>query len=129
VRHHSCVHPDFYELLELATIQGARILGMEDEVGSIESGKKADIQLIDLHDPHLTPSVDFTSSLVLYGSTSSVDTVILDGRMVKEAGEITTVDTGLCFSRAQGLCEELWSQFFVEHPELRKHVNGLKPFY
>ena len=127
VRDPSGFRPRFYELLELATIGGARVLGMEGEVGSIEPGKRADLQLIDLHDPHLTPSLDLTSSLVLYGSTSSVDTVIVDGRAVKEAGDITTVDAGLCLSQAQELCEELWSQFFAEHPELRRHVDGFKP--
>lgn len=115
--------PTFYELLELATIRGAEVLGMGDEVGSIEQGKRADLQLINLRDPHLTPTVDLTSSLVLYGSTSSVETVIVDGRVVKEAGVITTVDADLCLAGAQELCDEVWGELFRAHPELERLVR------
>lgn len=76
------------------------LLSMEDHVCSIQLGKRADLLLIDLHHPHLIPSMGFISSLVLYGFTSIVDTVIVDGKMVKETRKITTVDTDLCFSRA-----------------------------
>ena len=117
------VRPSFNDLLELATIRGAEVLGMEDEVGSIELGKRADLQLINLIDPHLTPTVDLTSSLVLYGSTASVETVMVDGRVVKEAGEITTVDAGLCLANAQELCDEVWAEFFRAKPELRKLIG------
>lgn len=115
--------PSFYDLLELATIRGAEVLGMEGEVGSIEVGKQADLQLIDLRDPHLTPTVDLTSSLVLYGSTSSVETVLVDGRVVKEAGAVTTVDADLCLTQAQELCEELWGELFRAHPELERLIR------
>jgi 5-methylthioadenosine/S-adenosylhomocysteine deaminase len=81
--------PGYYEVLELATIRGAEVMGIEDMVGSLEPGKKADLQLIDLKSPHITPTADVTSSLVLYGSTADVDTVMVDGRIVKEAGEGT----------------------------------------
>lgn len=115
--------PRFYEFLELATIKGAEAIGMGDEVGSIECGKKADLQLIDLHDPHLTPTVDLTSSLVLYGSTASVDTVIVNGRVVKDHGTVTTVDVGSCVDQAQNLSDELWKNFFGAFPELEKQVR------
>lgn len=110
--------PSFYELLELATIRGAEVLGMEAEVGSIEPGKRADLQLIDLSDPHLTPTADLTSSLVLYGSTGSVEAVIVDGRVVKEDGAVSIVDARLCLAQAQELCEEVWGEFFEAYPEL-----------
>jgi len=115
--------PSFYDLLELATIRGAEVLGMEGEIGSIEVGKRADLQLIDLRDPHLTPTVDLTSSLVLYGSTSSVETVLVDGRVVKEAGAVTTVDADLCLTQAQELCEEVWGELFRAHPELERLIR------
>jgi len=115
--------PSFYELLELATIRGAELLNMEWGVGSLEAGKKADIQIIDLHDPHLTPTVDVTSSLVLYGSTGSVKTVMVDGEIVKEDGRVSTVDTGRCLEEAQALCEEVWEGLFRDQPELREVVG------
>lgn len=115
--------PTFYELLELATIKGAKAIGMHGEIGSIERGKKADLQLIDLHDPHLTPTVDLTSSLVLYGSTASVDTVIVNGRVVKDNGVITTVDADLWIDQAQNLSDELWKKIFSAFPKLEKQVR------
>ena len=116
--------PGFYELLELATIKGAKAIGMGDEIGSIERGKKADLQLIDLHDPHLTPTVDLTSSLVLYGSTASVDTVIVNGRVVKDNGVITTVNVNSCVDEAQALSDELWKKLFTAFPKLEKQVRS-----
>jgi 5-methylthioadenosine/S-adenosylhomocysteine deaminase len=115
--------PSYYELLELATIKGAELLNMQWEVGSLETGKKADIQIIDLHDPHLTPTVDVTSSLVLYGSTGSVKTVMVDGIFIKENGGVTTVDTDGCLEEAQALCERVWEGLFQDQPELRKVVG------
>jgi len=116
--------PSYYEVLELATIRGAEIMGMAARVGSLEPGKKADIQLIDLNDPHITPTVDLTSSLVLYGSTASVDTVIIDGEVVKDGGRVTVVDVEECLREAQVLVEEVWDALFSDRPGLEKLVKG-----
>jgi len=116
-------HPGFNELLELATIRGATVLGMDDEIGSIEPGKRADLQLVNLGDPHLTPTVDLTSSLVLYGSSASVETVVVEGMVVKEAGKIISVNAGPCLSQAQELCNEVWDEFFTAKPELRTLIS------
>lgn len=115
--------PSFYEFLELATIRGAETLGMQKEIGSIELSKKADLQVIDLNDPHLTPTLDITSSLVRYGSTTSVKTVIVDGNIVKEAGTITTLDAHKYLSRAQELCERTWDEMLRDQPEFKKYIR------
>lgn len=75
-----------------------------------------DLQLVNLHDPHLTPTVYLTSSIVLYGLTASVETVIVDGRVIKEAGTINTVDASLCIGQAQELCKEVWAEIFRAQP-------------
>jgi len=85
------VSPSYYEMLELASIRGAEVMGIAESVGSLEIGKRADIQLIDMYQPHILPTADITSSLVLYGGTANVDTVIVDGNIVKENGKITTI--------------------------------------
>jgi 5-methylthioadenosine/S-adenosylhomocysteine deaminase len=95
---------------------------MGGEVGSLEAGKRADIQIIDLDDPHLTPTVDVTSSLVLYGSTASVDTVIVDGRIIKENGAFTTIDVGEHLREAQRLSEEIWDGLFRDQPDLKRII-------
>lgn len=115
--------PTLYELLELVTIGGAETLGMQKDIGSIEPGKRADIQLIDLGDPHLTPTVDISSSLVLYGSTASVKTVIVNGKLVKESGAFTDIDVHRCLSKAQELSDQVWDELFSDQPSLRELVR------
>lgn len=66
-------------VLRMATIDGARALGLEDQIGSIEVGKRADLQLINLDTPHTTPHPDPISTIVYAAETSNVETVIIDG--------------------------------------------------
>jgi cytosine/adenosine deaminase-related metal-dependent hydrolase len=79
---------------ELATMGGARALGLGGVIGSIEPGKKADLIVVDLQTPHAAPSADPISTLV-YGSQSrDVKHVIVDGRILVRDGKLTEV-TGL----------------------------------
>ena len=83
---------DAETVLEIATIRGARALGLEKEVGSIEVGKKADLALISLHNPHLVPTFNPISHLVYAAVGSDVDTVIIDGRIVMRGRTVQTLD-------------------------------------
>ena len=69
-------------VLRMATIDGARALGLEDQIGSIEVGKRADLQLINLETPHTTPHPDPISTIVYAAETSNVEMVIIDGKVV-----------------------------------------------
>jgi 5-methylthioadenosine/S-adenosylhomocysteine deaminase len=109
--------PTFYELLELATRRGAETLGIDGEVGSLEPGKKADIITIDLRNPYLTPTMDPLTSTVLYGSSRDVDTVIVDGRILKRDGTLTSLDLRVALATAQDRVEQIVGRFFREHPE------------
>ncbi|MEM3452577.1 MAG: amidohydrolase family protein, partial [Candidatus Hadarchaeum sp.] len=73
--------------LEMATINGAAALGLQAELGSLEVGKKADLIIVDLRKPHLSPMHDIVSHLVYSASGSDVDTVIVDGKILMEKGE------------------------------------------
>jgi 5-methylthioadenosine/S-adenosylhomocysteine deaminase len=79
-------------VLEMATINGAKALGMGDSIGSLEPGKKADVIIVDVHTPNLTPFTNPVSHLVYAASGSDVDTVIVDGRMVMENRQMRTLD-------------------------------------
>jgi atrazine chlorohydrolase/5-methylthioadenosine/S-adenosylhomocysteine deaminase/melamine deaminase len=79
-------------VLEMATIDGARALGMEHEIGSLEPGKKADLVLVDLDRPHLYPRVSVPSVLVYQANGSEVDTVVVDGRILLEGGRLLGLD-------------------------------------
>jgi cytosine/adenosine deaminase-related metal-dependent hydrolase len=80
------------DALELATIEGARALGLEDELGSLEPGKRADVVLVDLRHAHTWPVHDPVSNLVYAAAGRDVDTVIIDGRVLVRGGEPVAVD-------------------------------------
>ena len=88
------------QALEMATINGARSLGMEDQIGSLEPGKKADIILFDRQRPEWVPMWDPVSTLVWSADGKSVDTVIVDGQMVLEGGEFVALDEREMLTRA-----------------------------
>lgn len=88
-------------VLEMATLNGARAIGMESEVGSIEVGKKADLVLIDLRKPHLTPYRDVVSNIVYSAMGSDVDSVMVDGRFLLRGGKALTLDEESIVSEAQ----------------------------
>jgi cytosine/adenosine deaminase-related metal-dependent hydrolase len=67
-------------------------MGLEDQVGSIEVGKKADFILIDMDKPHLTPAPDPVSTIVYAALGSDVDTVVIDGQIVMENRKVLTLD-------------------------------------
>lgn len=78
--------------LEMATINGAKALGWEKEIGSIEVGKKADMILIDTDKSHLYPRHNIISALAYSTQGSDVDTVIVDGKILMENRELKTLD-------------------------------------
>ena len=80
--------------------------------------------LVDLKSPNITPTADVTSSLVLYGSTVNVDSVMVDGVFLKKDGAIKVADMGEVLSEAQALTDEIWGSLFSDRPELRKLVKG-----
>ena len=81
------------DVLELATLGGARALGLEHELGSLEVGKKADVVLVDLREAHALPiSEDVVSSLVYAAQSRDVTDVIVDGQVVVRNRRILTMD-------------------------------------
>lgn len=85
---------DAQTVLRMATIDGARAVGLGHEIGSIEPGKKADLILLDLNRLHTFPSVgtDPFSRIVYAATRAEVDTVFVDGRVVVENGRLTIMD-------------------------------------
>ena len=79
-------------VLRMATIGGARALGLENDIGSIEQGKRADLQLISLKRPHTTPAPDPVSTIVYAAEASDVELVLIDGRIVLRDGQLTTLN-------------------------------------
>ncbi len=79
-------------MLELATIDAARGLGLGEVTGSLTPGKRADLILVRVDDIATAPFTDPTNTLALAAGAENVDTVVVDGRIVKRGGRLTTVD-------------------------------------
>jgi len=99
---------DFYRyftartMLRLATIWGARALGMSDEIGSLEAGKRADIIAVDLSSsPHMVPTADPYSAIVHTSNQKDVAMTMVAGRILFDGGEYTTVDKERAIARAR----------------------------
>jgi len=90
-----------YEVLEMATINGAKALGLEENVGSLEVGKKADIVLVDLSKPHLKPLHNIYASIVYSARGSDVDTVIVNGKILMENRQVKTLDEQTVMEEAE----------------------------
>lgn len=76
----------------MVTIDAARALGMERDIGSLEVGKKADVILVDLCKPHLVPLHMPLYRLVYFANGNDVDTVIVDGRVLMRARSVLSVN-------------------------------------
>lgn len=79
------------KVVEMATIDGARAVGLADEIGSIEPGKKADFILLDLRQPQAVPRFSIPSVLVYQAYGNEVDTVVVDGQVLMEDKQLTRV--------------------------------------
>lgn len=79
-------------VVRMTTIDAAKVLGLDKLIGSLEVGKKADIIIIGLDKPHLTPLYNEYSHLVYAASSADVDTVIINGKVVMENRQLLTID-------------------------------------
>jgi len=81
------------DALDMITIEAARAIGRGDELGSIETGKRADLVLVDTERPHLTPSPDPVDAAVYGAHGSDVDAVFCDGELVVADGTVRTLQS------------------------------------
>jgi len=101
------------KILEMVTITGAKILGKDKLIGSIEKNKKADIVLINWKKPNLIPLKNIISHLVYNTNGNDVDTVIIDGKIVLENGDFKIpVDIEEIYRKAESKYAELESKIF-----------------
>jgi len=89
------------DVLEMGTIGGARVLGMESKIGSLEAGKRADVVIVDLQQPKSQPVYAVESAIVYAASGSSVVTTICDGKILMRNRKVLTVDVPAAMARAQ----------------------------
>jgi 5-methylthioadenosine/S-adenosylhomocysteine deaminase len=98
------------DVLWMATRAGARTLGLEQEIGSLEPGKRADVIVVDRDRPHLAPGPDPYSTLVYAARASDVRTTIVDGRVLVDDFAPLLVDRAAIAAQARAAGRELASR-------------------
>src|SRR6185503_10116399 len=78
--------------VRMATVEGARALGEQDALGTLQPGKRADVIVVRLNESHVTPRTDLVSTLVYATQATDVDTVIIDGQVVMRDRKLLTID-------------------------------------
>lgn len=89
------------KILEMTTIDGAKAFRLDDQIGSLEKGKKADIILVDLNKPHFYPLNMPVDKVTFFANGNDVDTVIVDGEILMQGREVKTVDEYAIMEAAQ----------------------------
>ena len=112
------VTPNPQLLLDAATRHGALALARQDDLGSIEPGKTADLIVIDLNRAHLRPILNLTSNLVHYGHPGAVESVMVDGEFVKFEGKVLTMDEDEVIKSAQEATESAWRRLQESSPDI-----------
>lgn len=97
-----------YEILKMATINNAKIIGKEEYIGSIKEGKKADIILLDLDKIYFKPNLDIASLLVYAANGDCVNTTIINGKVIMQDRKILTIDEDKLINK----CDELVNEFY-----------------
>lgn len=109
-------------LVRMLTIEGAKALGVEDELGSLEPGKKADIILLDMDKPKFAPLTNLPAQVVNNATTDDVRTVIVDGTVLMRDGMITTIDPEAVIEQANTATER-----FESETDWDLHIGGSEP--
>ena len=103
--HHTAL--DFREVLEMTTINGARALGLESATGSLKIGKRADIVMVRMDALNVTPIADVFAALGRAGTAANVDTVMVDGRILKRGGKLVGLDVAAIVANANATLNDL----------------------
>lgn len=94
-------------VLRMATIGGAKLLGLNNKIGSLEIGKKADVIIIDIKKPHFYPKTNIISHLIYSARASDVDTTIVDGKVLMKNRKVKTMNEASVLEEAQKAYEHL----------------------
>jgi cytosine/adenosine deaminase-related metal-dependent hydrolase len=103
------------KVLEMITIDAARALGVEDELGSIEPGKKADLVLLDLFKPHLVPINMPLIRITHFANAADVDSVIVDGQILMRERKVESLDEVSVLENAEKEAMEMLKRSGLAH--------------
>ena len=118
VRRNDEVWPQPEDVLDWATIGGARALGVADEVGSLEVGKKADLFMVNLRRSHLVPTLRVVSVFVHQAQPADISDVMVDGNWIMRDSRILTFDEDDVIRQAETIGHRVWSRLVTENPDV-----------
>jgi 5-methylthioadenosine/S-adenosylhomocysteine deaminase len=98
---------DARTVLHMATVGGARVIGLEEKIGTIQAGKKADIIIVDVNTPHMTPMYNPYSQLVYSATGGDVRDVIINGKIVYRERRFTTLDSEEIMNQVKSLRRDI----------------------
>jgi 5-methylthioadenosine/S-adenosylhomocysteine deaminase len=102
--------------LEMATLHGARCLGLEDEIGSLELGKRADLVVFSTEHPEWRPLLHPVQNLVLSATDRSIEAVWVDGKRLVDGGRLETIDLPALLAQADGASAGLLDRVGLSAP-------------
>ena len=97
-----------YDILKMATIEGAKVLGMDKQIGTLEPGKKADMIFIKTDRIHLCPDNDVCSNLVYSANGADVDTVMIDGKIIMQGRKIIDVEEKQAMKQVKKIAKKIF---------------------
>jgi len=119
VRRRDGRHPTPEHALAWATRNGYRALGVNDG-GWLAVGNRADLVVVDLRRPHLTPALRVVSDFVHNGQASDVRSVMVDGRWLMRDHRVVTLDEPAIVAEAERIARAAWGRLFAERPDLKR---------
>ncbi|MCH9039967.1 MAG: amidohydrolase family protein [Chloroflexi bacterium] len=118
VRRNDEMWPTPEDVLEWATLGGAKALGMADAVGTLEAGKKADLFMVDTQRPHLVPTLRIASAFVHQGQPADITDVMADGRWLMRDSKVLTIDEDEVVRQAERIGHEAWRRVLDRYPDV-----------
>lgn len=118
VRRNDQMSPQPEDVLEWATLGGARILGMGDKTGSLEVGKQADLLIVDTFKAHLVPTLRIVSGFVHNGMPADISSVMAAGNWLLREGKVVTVDEEDVLRQAEQIGHSVWKRLVERYPDV-----------
>ena len=118
--------PSGQDVLDMITLNAARSVGAEAEIGAIKPGMKADLTIIDLNAPAMRPIIRLVSNIVHYGHPGLAHSVIVDGEFVMRDRKVLTMDEEALLAEAQIVTQRVWERMIEANPDITPPAGELR---
>ena len=118
--------PSGQDVLDMITLNAARSVGAEAEIGAIKPGMTADLTIIDLNAPAMRPIIRLVSNIVHYGHPGLVHSVIVDGEFVMRDRKVLTMDEEALLAEAQIVTQRVWERMIDANPDIAPPAGELR---